>query len=46
MNLLNTHIYRLCFYIDDHMRDPEINKKWNKFKRVCESGENYNKYIL
>jgi len=46
MNLLNTHIYRLCFNIDDHMSDTEINKKWNKFKRICESGENYNKYIL
>lgn len=39
MNLLNTHNYRLVFYLDGDAPEKYI-KKWNKFKLECESGNN------
>jgi hypothetical protein len=39
MNILNTHIHELRFYID---KDAPSNymKRWNCFKTKCENGEN------
>lgn len=39
MNVLNTHIHELRFYIDKDVRLEYI-KRWNEFKTKCENGEN------
>ena len=39
MNLLNTHIHELRFYIDKDAPEKYI-KRWKEFKKKCENGEN------
>lgn len=39
MNILNTHIYKLIFYIDKDV-PSEYMKRWNEFKTKCENGDN------
>tara|TARA_Y200000002_G_scaffold382101_1_gene398019 strand:- start:61 stop:537 length:477 start_codon:yes stop_codon:yes gene_type:complete len=39
MNILNTHIHQLRFYIDKDLSSEYI-KRWNEFKSKCENGEN------
>lgn len=39
MNLLNTYIYELRFYIDDDA-PKDYMKRWHEFKLSCENGEN------
>ncbi len=39
MNIFNTHTYKLRFYIDNDAPRYYINR-WNKFKKICESGNN------
>ena len=39
MNVLNTHIHELRFYIDKDA-PSEYMIRWNEFKTICENGEN------
>ena len=39
MNILNTHIYELRFYIDNDAPEEYINR-WKELKLKCENGDN------
>lgn len=39
MNILNTHIYELRFYIDNDALEEYINR-WKELKLKCENGDN------
>ena len=39
MNLLNTHLHQLRFFIDKNA-PSEYMKRWDKFKTKCENGDN------
>ena len=39
MNILNTHIHQLRFYIDKDYSSESMNR-WNEFKSKCENGKN------
>jgi len=39
MNILNTHLHQLRFFIDKNA-PSEYMKRWDKFKTKCENGDN------
>jgi hypothetical protein len=43
MNILNTHIHELIFYIDKDTSSENM-ERWNDFKTKCENGKN--KHII
>lgn len=40
MNILDTHIHKLCFKIKDYDLEDIIKSKWKILKNKCETGDN------